>query len=90
MGIGQWVRDHLDHDDGYEPDPDAVVTVAQVGVVAAALIVAALEAAGIEARAVELHVGYHGLARSHVMCFARDREGAVAIVDEVLASDGLS
>jgi hypothetical protein len=90
MGLGRWLQDRLDHDDGYEPDPDAVVTVAEVGLVAAALIVAALEAAGIEARAVELHVGYHGLARSHVMCFQRDRADAVRIVDEVLAADGLS
>ena len=88
MGIGRWVRDHLDHDDGYEPDPDAIVTVAEVGVVAAAVIVAELAAAGIEARTVELHVGYHGLARSHVMCFERDRDAAVAIVDEVLAAEG--
>jgi len=88
MGIGRWVRDHLDHDDGYEPDPDAIVTVAEVGQLVAPVIVAALQAEAIEARAVELHVGYHGLARMHVMCFARDCEAAVAIVDEVLAAEG--
>jgi hypothetical protein len=90
MGLGRWLQDRLDHDDGYEPDPDAVVTIAEVGLVAATVIVAALDAEGIEARAVELHVGYHGLARSHVMCFERDREAAVRIVDEVLAADGPS
>jgi hypothetical protein len=87
MGVGRWVRDRLDHDDGSVDAPDAVVTVAQVNAVVATIVLVRLADVGIEARSVDLHTGYHGMPLHHVMCFARDRDAAVAIVEEVLTEE---
>lgn len=84
MGLGRWLLGKLDHDDGYEPDPDEVVDVATLDVGHGAMAVARLAQVGIRAQRFERRLGYYGPPKTVIMCFARDREAAAAIVDEVM------
>jgi hypothetical protein len=85
MGLVQWLREKMQGDDGYEPDPDQVVTVAHVNAAFAGLITDELNANGIQAHVVEQHVGYHGPLQTGIMCFERDRARAAEIIDRQLA-----
>jgi hypothetical protein len=77
----------MEADDGYEEDPDAVVTIGDVHPTVAPLVVSALAAAGIRAESVEQRSPYRGPVRARVLCFARDRGAAAAIIDEMFADD---
>jgi hypothetical protein len=77
----------MEADDGYEEDPDAVVTIGDVHPSVAQIVVTALEAAGIRAEAVDQRAGYRGAGRARILCFARDRDAAAAIIDEMFADD---
>lgn len=76
----------MEADDGYEPDPEEIVTVAHVSLLLSGLVAAELKAAGIRAEVVERHVGYHGPVQAGIMCFAKDRDAAATIIDQLLAS----
>ena len=84
MGLGRWLREKMEADDGYEPGVDEVVMVGRVNLALSGMVLTELRAAGIRAEIVEQHVGYHGLIQANIMCFATDREAAVAIIDRVL------
>ena len=77
----------MEADDGYEEDPDEVVTVGHVHPTVAPLVVSALAAEGIRAEMVEQRPAYRTLNGSRILCFARDRDRAAAIIDEMLAAD---
>ena len=77
----------MEADDGYEQDPDAVVTIGDVHPTVAPLVVSALASAGIRAEAVEQRAAYRGAMRARVLCFARDQVAAAAIIDEMFAED---
>lgn len=77
----------MEADDGYEEDPDAVITIGDVHPTVAPLVVSALAAAGIRAQSVQQRAAYRGPMRARVLCFARDRDAAAAIIDEMFADD---
>ena len=77
----------MEADDGYEENPDDIVTVGHVHPTVAPLVVSALAAEGIRAEAVEERPAYRTLSGSRVLCFARDRDRATSIIDEMLAED---
>jgi hypothetical protein len=81
MGLGRWLRKTMQADDGYEPDPDEIVTVGYVSLTLSNIVVTELKDAGIRAEVVEQRLGYHGPAQARIMCFARDREAAATIID---------
>ena len=84
MGVVRWLREKMEADDGHEPNPDEVVTVAHVNIALVGMIVDELNAAGIRAEVVEQHVGFHGTVQAGIMCFEKDREAAASVVDRVI------
>jgi hypothetical protein len=87
VGLGGWIRHIMEADDGYEEDPDSVVTIGDVHPALAPLVVSALGEAGIRAESVQQRAAYRGPMRARVLCFARDRDAAAAIIDEMFADD---
>jgi len=85
MGVVRWFRTKMEADDGYEPDPEEIVTVGHVNLALSGMVVNELRAAGIRAEVVEQRVGYHGPAQARIMCFAKDHEAAATLIDELLA-----
>jgi len=77
----------MEADDGHEQDPDEVVTIGDVHPTVAPLVISALADAGIRAEAVDQRAAYRGAGRTRVLCFARDRVAAAAIIDEMFADD---
>jgi|KBSSwiStaDraftv2_1062776.scaffolds.fasta_scaffold2135282_2 hypothetical protein len=81
MGLGRWLRNKMEADDGYKPDPDEIVTVGYVSLAVSNIVLTELKAAGIRAEVVEQRLGYHGPAQARILCFAGDREAAATIID---------
>jgi len=81
MGLGRWLRNKMEADDGYKPDPDEIVTVGYVSLTVSNIVLTELKAAGIRAEVVEQRLGYHGPAQARILCFAGDREAATTIID---------
>ena len=46
VGLVRWLRNKMEADDGYEPDPDEIVTVAHVSLILSNMVVAELERRG--------------------------------------------
>jgi hypothetical protein len=86
VGLVRWLREKLEADDGYEPGADEVVIVGRVNLALSGLVVTELRAAGIRAEVVEPHAAYGGSVQAGIMCFATDREAAVAIIDRLLVN----
>ena len=84
MGPREWIRRLMESDDGYEEDPDEIVTVGTVNAALAQIVVSELEAAGIHAQAVEQRAAYAGVVNTRILCFARDRDAAMEIIDRTL------
>ncbi len=84
MGLGRWLRRKLEADDGYEPDPEEIVTAGHVNLALSGMVATELKAAGIRAEVVEQRVGYHGPVQARIMCFAKDYEAAATIIDQLL------
>jgi hypothetical protein len=72
-------------DDGHVPDPDHVVTVANVTPSLGGYLVGALRAAGIDAQLRDRYPVYGGTLRSEILCFEPDHDRAVEIIDAALA-----
>ncbi len=85
MGLGRWIRRVMESDDGYEPAPDAVVTVGYVHAAVSEIVVAELAAAGIHADAIVQRAGYGGPVNARIQCFARDAAAATVVIDGVFA-----
>ena len=52
MGLGRWLRNKMEADDGYKPDPDEIVTVGYVSLAVSNIVLTELKAAGIRAEVV--------------------------------------
>jgi hypothetical protein len=85
MGPREWIRRLMESDDGYEEDPNEIVTVGMVNAGLALIVVSELEAAGIHAQSVEQRAAYAGVMTARILCFARDRVAAIEIIDRILA-----
>jgi hypothetical protein len=81
----EWVRRVMEADDGYEPDPEKIVEVANVGPAIGGFLVGELRDAGIPALLAERHPTYGGVLRYTIACFEPDQARAVAIIDAALA-----
>ena len=84
MGVIAWVRRLLERDDGYEPDPDEVVTAGHVQLTLRPVGMHELELAGLHAHAVEERAPHFGVARARILCFAPDRDAVAAVVERVM------
>ena len=85
MGLGHWLRQVMEADDGYEPAPDAVVTVGYVHAALSEIVIGELAAAGIHADAIVQRAGYGAPVNARIQCFARDAEAATVVIDRVFA-----
>jgi hypothetical protein len=83
--VVQWVRRLMEADDGYEPDPDRVVEVANVGPAVGGFLAGELRDAGIHAVLTERYPTYGGVLRYTISCYEPDRERAIEIIDAALA-----
>jgi hypothetical protein len=81
----EWVHRVLTADDGHVPDPDHVVTVANVTPSLGGYLVGELRAAGIDAQLRDRYPVYGGTLRSEILCFEPDHDRAVEIIDAALA-----
>jgi hypothetical protein len=78
----------MEADDGYEPSPDEIVTCGYVHTSLSRLVIAKLQDAGIRAEATEQRAGYGAPVKSRIVCFADQRDEAVAIIDEFFGQAG--
>jgi hypothetical protein len=72
-------------DDGHVPDPDHVVSVANVTPSLGGYLVGELHTAGIRAQLRDRYPLYGGVLRSEILCFEPDHDRAVEIIDAALA-----
>lgn len=84
MGLREWIRHFMEADDGHVDDPDEIVTVGTVNAALAQIVVNELGVAGIHAQAVEQRAAYAGVMNARILCFARDRDAAIEIIDRTL------
>ncbi len=81
----EWVHRVMSADDGHVPDPDHVVTVANVAPALGGYLVGELRATGIRAELRDRYPVYGGALRSELLCFEPDQARAVEIIDDALA-----